>query len=59
MKFKFECVCTYTDSKITKEFDAENLGDVLREFKEFLQGAGYSIEGELCVEERLIEPKDV
>lgn len=50
MKFKFQSSFVGFGSPNTSmEVEVDDLGDVLNYFKQFLQGAGYIIEGELDV----------
>jgi len=44
MKYKFECYDDLDDSKLTMEFDAIGLDEVLNNFKNFLSGASFVID---------------
>jgi hypothetical protein len=48
MKFKFESqFIGFGSPKTTMEFEVDQIEDVLMYFKQFLQGCGYDIDGEL------------
>lgn len=50
MKFKFESqFIGFGSPKTTMEFDVDQLEDVLMYFKQFLQGSGYAIDGDIDV----------
>lgn len=50
MKFKFESqFIGFGSPKTTMEFDVDQLEDVLMYFKQFLQGSGYDIDGDIDV----------
>lgn len=50
MKFTFKSEFVgFGSPETSMQFEADDLGDVLNYFKQFLQGAGYVIDGELDV----------
>ena len=50
MKFKFESqFIGFGSPKTTMEFDVDQLEDVLMYFKQFLEGSGYDIDGDIDV----------
>lgn len=50
MKFKFESqFIGFGSPKTTMEFDVDQLEDVLMYFKQFLEGSGYDIDGDIEV----------
>lgn len=49
MKYIFKQVDDFTPSETTVEFEADSLTTVLEQFKLFLLGAGYQIEGSLDI----------
>lgn len=50
MKFKFESqFIGFGSPKTTMEFDVDQLEDVLLYFKQFLEGSGYDIDGDIEV----------
>jgi len=44
MKYKFECYDDLDNSKLTMEFDAIALNEVLNNFKNFLSGVSFVID---------------
>ena len=57
MKFKFTGESSWKESPYTTSVEAEceSLPDVLSYFKQFLEGCGYVIEGEIIVWDKLDE----
>ena len=50
MKFTFKSKFVgFGSPEVTMEFDADQIDDVLGYFKQFLQGSGYTIDGDIDI----------